>query len=376
MDGRPAQRGRYVRAMFYWHFLVDRDDYRNTRVVEAFRPALADGEVRLRVDAFGLTANNITYAAAGDLIGYWTFFPPPPVGDNVNWGRVPVWGFADVVESRCEGVDEGERLFGYLPMSTELVIEPRRVSAGSLGDGAAHRATLPAVYNNYDRCAATPGYDPALEAEQMLYRPLFFTSFLIDDFLADNDSFGATTVVLGSASSKTAFGTAHLLSQREGVTVVGLTSPGNVAFVDGLGCYDQVVTYDEIGSLPVAPAAFVDMSGNASVVRAVHEHYGDDLRHSAIVGLTHWEDRLDRAEPIPGPAQAMFFAPSQVEQRRKDWGPGVLEARLAEAWGPFIEQVSDWVEIQHGTGHDTVHDVYVELLENRTPPNLAHVLHP
>ena len=126
----------------------------------------------------------------------------------------------------------------------------------------------------------------------MLYRPLFFTSFLIDDFLADNAFFGAGTVVLASASSKTAFGTAHLLRGREGVTVVGLTSPGNVAFVEGLGCYDQVVTYDDLASLPSGPAVFVDMSGNAAVVRAVHEHYGDDLTHSAIVGITHWEDRL------------------------------------------------------------------------------------
>ena len=122
-----------------WHFLVDRDDYRTTRVAE-FAPApLDEGEVRLRVDAFGFTANNITYAAAGDMIGYWTFFPAPDTGDDVNWGRVPVWGFADVVESRCDGVSEGERLFGYLPMSTELVILPTHVSTGSLTDGAAHR---------------------------------------------------------------------------------------------------------------------------------------------------------------------------------------------------------------------------------------------
>jgi hypothetical protein len=359
-----------------WHFLVDRNDYRRTRIVEFAPPPLHEGEVRLRVDAFGFTANNITYAAAGDMIGYWTFFPAPALDDDVNWGRVPVWGFADVVESRCDGVGEGERLFGYLPMSTELVIRPTHVSTGSLIDGATHRSALPAVYNNYERCSGTPGYRVELEAEQMLYRPLFFTSFLIDDFLADNQFFGASTVVLASASSKTAFGTAHLLSRRGGLTVVGLTSPGNVDFVEGLGCYDQVVTYDEIASLPSGPAVFVDMSGNAAVVRAVHEHYGDELTHSAIVGITHWEDRLGSFDPMPGPAQAMFFAPSQIEKRRGEWGPGVIEARLGEAWGPFVEQVTGWIEIEHGTGVDAVGDVYVEMLENRTRPDIAHVLHP
>jgi hypothetical protein len=359
-----------------WHFLVDRDDYRNTRVADASPTDLGDGEVRLRVDGFGFTANNITYAAAGDMIGYWTFFPAPDVGDDVNWGRVPVWGFADVVESRCDGVVEGERLFGYLPMSTELVILPVKVSTGSLSDGAAHRAALPSVYNNYERCGGDPGYRADLEAEQMLYRPLFFTSFLIDDFLADKNFFGAGTVVLGSASSKTAFGTAHLLKQREGITVVGLTSPGNVAFVEGLGCYDQVVVYDDVAMLAIEPAVFVDMSGNAAVVRAVHEHYGDELAHSAIVGLTHWEDRIGSLDPLPGPAQAMFFAPSQIEKRREEWGPGVIESKLGEAWGPFIESVSGWIEIDHGNGPDAVTDIYVEMLEGRTSPDTAHVLHP
>jgi hypothetical protein len=150
--------------MSSWHFLVDRNDYRRTQVVEFTPEPLGDGEVRLRVDAFGLTANNITYAAAGDMIGYWTFFPAPDTGDDVSWGRVPVWGFADVVESRCDAVVEGERLYGYLPMSTELVITPTRVSNGSLTDGAAHRAALPPVYNNYERCSASTTYRADKEA--------------------------------------------------------------------------------------------------------------------------------------------------------------------------------------------------------------------
>jgi hypothetical protein len=363
-----------------WNLLVDRDDYRSTRLVDADLPELADGQARLRVDAFGLTANNVTYAAAGDLIGYWTFFPAPDLGDGVSWGRVPVWGFADVVESRHDGVQEGERLFGYLPMSSELTIEPAHVRPGHVIDGSAHRRALPPVYNRYVRCAADPGYDAALEAEQVIYRPLFLTAFLIDDFLADNAFFGASTVVIGSASSKTAFGTAYLLHRRGGVDVIGLTSPRNAAFVTGLGWYDAVLTYDHLvaglGDLPAGPATFVDMSGDAAVVRAVHEHYGDDLAASYVVGLTHWEDRAGAPAPLPGPAQAMFFAPNQIEKRSADWGPGVLDERIAEAWRPFLDAVAERVAIEHGIGADAVVAVYAELVEGRTPPDVAHVLHP
>ena len=84
------------------------------------------------------------------------------------------------------------------------------------------------------RCSADPGYDAAREAEQALLRPLFMTSFLIDDFLADTGFFGARRVMLSSASSKTAYGTAFCLSLRRGspnaVKVIGLTSAGNLAF--------------------------------------------------------------------------------------------------------------------------------------------------
>ncbi|HSJ91133.1 MAG TPA: DUF2855 family protein, partial [Ilumatobacter sp.] len=337
---------------------------------------LGEGQVRLRVRSFGLTANNVTYAAAGDLLGYWTFFPAPDLGDEVPWGRVPVWGFADVVESRCDGVVEGERVFGYLPMSTELVIEPARITEGSLVDSSAQRAALPVVYNHYTRCAADPGYSPDAEAEQMRYRPLFVTSFLIDDALDDNDVFGAGTVVLGSASSKTAFGTAFLLRRREAVQVLGLTSAANAAFVRSLGCYDGVFTYDEVDDLPDGRVVFVDMSGSADVVRRVHERYGDDLTHSMVVGITHWEDRGAPVGVLPGPAPALFFAPSQIEKRRADWGPGGVEERLAAAWTPFIEFVGDLVRIEHGDGPDAVVQVFGDLVENRTPPDVAHVLHP
>ncbi len=359
-----------------WDLLVDRADYRNTEVVGSEPAALEDGQIRVRVDAFGFTANNVTYAAAGDMVGYWTFFPVADRGDGVHWGRVPVWGFGDVVESRSDLVIGGDRLFGYFPMSTELVITPASVTDSSLSDGAEHRAGLPPVYNRYVRCAADPGYDPEFEAEQMLYRPLFFTSFLIDDFLADHDMFGASTVVLASASSKTAFGTAHLLRRRDGVRVVGLTSPGNVEFVEGLGVYDVVLPYDRAGELPDGPAALVDMSGNAAIVRSVHERYGDELQHSMIVGITHWEDRAGSSEPMPGPAPEFFFAPTQIEKRHADWGPGVVEARLADSWMPFITRAADWVTITHHHGPDAVRDVFHQTLEGETRPDVANVLHP
>ena len=53
-------------------------------------------------------------------------------------------------------------------------------------DGAAHRRALPAVYNHSSAAPPIPATAPSARPQQALLRPLFTTSFLIDDFLADD----------------------------------------------------------------------------------------------------------------------------------------------------------------------------------------------
>jgi NADPH:quinone reductase-like Zn-dependent oxidoreductase len=69
---------------------------------------------------------------------------------------------------------------------------------------------------------------------------------VVEDFLDDNDYFGASRVVISSASSKTAIGSAFLAARRRGREIVALTSQSNVEFCRSLGCYDTVLTYDEV----------------------------------------------------------------------------------------------------------------------------------
>ncbi len=110
----------------------------------AARP-LAEGQARLALQTFALTANNITYAAFGQAMKYWQFFP----ADDPAWGCLPVWGFATVTESRAAGVEPGRRVWGYYPAGTHLVVQPARVRPGGFADASAHRAELAAVYNHY-----------------------------------------------------------------------------------------------------------------------------------------------------------------------------------------------------------------------------------
>src|SRR5262249_53125430 len=192
------------------------------------------------------TANNITYAVLGDQLKYWQLFPAPK-----GFGIIPVWGFGEVIDSRHPNIAEGERLFGYFPMATHLVIEAGDVTKRGLRDAAPHRQGVAPVYNAYARVGGDPAFAGRQGDYQALLRPLFMLSFLVDDYLSENAFFGARRVILSSASSKTAIGLAHLLhTQRKDIDVIGLTSAGNLGFVETLGCYDQVVTYDRVTSLP------------------------------------------------------------------------------------------------------------------------------
>jgi Protein of unknown function (DUF2855) len=349
--------------------LIDKADLHECRLLEGDPPVASEGQALLSVEHFGLTANNITYAQFGQAMSYWDFFPT-----EEGWGRMPVWGFAEVLESRAPGLEEGTRLYGYLPPSTELLVRPAHVGPRGFIDASAHRAALPAAYNGYTATAADPVYDAAREDRQMLLRPLFFTSWLIDDFLGEVDVFGAEVVVISSASSRTASALAYLLSQRGQTQVVGLTSQRSLAFTEGLGAYHAVLSYEQLAELPEARAVYVDISGDSDVRDGVHRRYAERLVHSAVVGATH-HDRLGVVpEDLPGPRPVFFFAPERVASRSAEWGREGLEGRIADSWHPYVEWTEGWLEVRHECGGTALRSTYLDLLDGRIDPSAAHVL--
>ena len=353
-------------------FLVRRNDFTQTRWVEAqlrAGSALEPGEVLLRVDRFGLTANNITYGVVGDLMGYWNFFPAPE-----GWGRIPVWGFADVVASRATGVQGGDRVFGYLPISTFLRVRADRVTEQGFVDASEHRRALPAVYQQFARARRT---DPAKEDMRALVSPLFATGFLIDDWLIEQGLFGARQVIFASASSKTALAAASSMSRRSprDFTVVGLTSARNREFCERTGYYDRVVEYGQLSALPAAtPAVLVDMASDAGVLHAVHGHFGAALQYSCMVGMTHQSSTFVAPAGLPGPAPQLFFAPGVIDARRKSWGPDEFAKRLAGAQSAFIASMQPWFELRHGRGPEEIESAFRAVLGGRAEPHQGLIL--
>lgn len=350
-----------------WSLAVARDDLARTTLLERSLPELEDGEVLLRVDRVGLTANNVTYAVLGESFRYWDFFPAEP-----GWAHVPLWGFAEVVESTVDGVAEGSRVYGYLPPASHLVVRPSRTDERGFRDGSAHRSELPSPYNVYALTTSDPAYEADREDLMVLYRPLFYTSFMLADRLQDNDFFGAKTLVLSSASSKTAYAAAFLL-QGTGAEVVGLTSASNAAFTESLGCYDRVLSYEAVHELDQATeTAYLDLAGNAVTRARVRERLRARLVHEAVVGVTHQDQ--EGAEALSGPRTTVFFAPDQMRKRKADWGRDGLDRAFAEAWRRFIPAVEGWVDVVTGQGPDALRKTWQEVLGGSIDPRQGHVI--
>lgn len=350
--------------------LVRKGALSETKLVDSASAPLNEGEVRLKVDLFSLTANNVTYGAAGDFLKYWQFYPSGEEG----WGRVPVWGFATVTESKSPAANVGERVYGYLPMSDTFTVKPGERKNGAFADQSAHRAGLAPVYNGYVFNVGDPLYAKETEALQVLFRPLFTTSFLIDDFLADAGYFGAKQVIFSSASAKTAYAAAQLLKARGDVKVVGLTSPSNVAYTKGLGFYDEVLPYDAIGGMDGAtPSVFVDIAGNAGVRASVHARFADNLTYSCAVGATHWDaPRTDAA--LAGPAPKMFFAPDVVKKRIGDWGPAGFGQKVGAAWAAFLPTAAKTTRVVDHSGLKAAGAVFADLAAGKADPKDGHVV--
>ncbi|MDN3202981.1 DUF2855 family protein [Algoriphagus sediminis] len=355
-------------------FVVKRDDLQQSKTLEKNYPdQLDDNKVLFKIDLFSFTSNNITYAVSGDRLGYWKFFPTKD-----GYGIIPAWGFAEVIRSTHPEVSIGQRFYGYFPMSSHLLVSPAKVGVNGFMDGMPHRKELPSVYNYYSNIEADSTITPKTEKLFSIFRPLFVTSFLIDDFLTEQDFFQTTKIILTSASSKTAQALACLLNDRkkkEGLNlkIIGLTSKANSGFVSGLGWYDQTICYDEIDQLNSNHKHIVvDFTGNHETQFRLQSVLGEHLVYNCLVGLVDWKNMKGKHK-LPKKGE-FFFAPAHAEKRQKEWGMAKLSQNLGMAWKLFEDAVISTLEIKDYKGAQNLKQVYSDMLNGKIDPKQGNIL--
>jgi NADPH:quinone reductase-like Zn-dependent oxidoreductase len=345
---------------------VERDNLAVARTVSV--PVKAeDGEIVLGVDRFALTANNLTYAVHGADFGYWRAYP----ASDDSHGVVPVWGFGTVLQSGHPDMRAGQRFWGFLPSANYARLRPTQVTASGFSDVSGARSEMAPVYTRF-----LPARVPARTDEEelaCLFQPLFATGFLIDTALGQ--PMRAPMVVMTSASSKTAMAAAWALRQRGGIEVIGLTSSRNRRFVEETGYYHRALPYSEIDTLDAdAPAVLVDFAGDRRLVGLVHARMRG-LVASLIVGDTHW-DSPPPSEPLPGPEPELFFAPSVWSAAAEAEGADVLEARMADARGRFLESTRAWLTIRRLEGAKGWIEAFDAIRKGEADPAIGTIIIP
>ena len=356
--------------------LSDKGNVGNTRIDRVEQSLeLQPGEVLLAIDTFAITTNNITYAGFGESMRYWDFFPTQVEG----WGHMPVWGFATVHSSNAEGIAVGERFYGYYPIASYLKVTAGRVNEQGFKEISEHRQELPFTYNTYVRLPQPAKLTPELEDADMLMRPLFYTSYMLADFLQDNNYFGAKKVLFSSASSKTAYGTAYSGRQMgEHPEFIGITSKRNQAFVDSSGMYDSSVTYDELNNLPTdEPTIYVDFSGSNSLRLQIHQHFGEQLKYDCYAGSATNTDYYNGEEKL-NPEPVPYFAPVQIRKRIQDWGMEELNRRYETTQAQFLAELIDpqtgWMTLTPGYGFGDAARITRTLFMTGDQPSLGRVI--
>lgn len=357
-------------------FQVRKSDIARHRIVETELPSLNDGEIRVEIDHFGFTANNVTYAAAGEALGYWQFFP---ASDNTDqgWGIIPVWAFANVVASKNDAVPVGDRLYGYFPPATYLTMSPDRVTENVLFDGAEHRQKLPLLYNRYVRVLSDKSYNKKTDTSRVLLGPLLLTSFCLVDYLRENEWFGAEQIVIVSASSKTSLGLAHGLRELNEVpTIVGLTSERNRKFVWGTDVYDHAASYETITtSLERRSSLVVDMAGSNAILDSLRKRLGEDFLYRIGVGLTHWDNRKRADNTVRHLEKSEnFFAPGYVLDRSKQMSPGQFDEQSSSFVTRIAEKMFEWMWIEEPVGLSGLTSIYPAFCQGEVLPGKAYII--
>ncbi|TIC98017.1 hypothetical protein CH35J_006598 [Colletotrichum higginsianum] len=140
------------------HVISKRDVSKHeTLAVHLPMPQLAESSVRIRTSLIGITSNNFTYAKLGDMLQWWSTWPvpldvPAPYNNRDEWGIVPAWGFARVLESTIDAIPAGGLLYGFWPTSShpaDLKLEPAQPE-GHFREVSQHRRGLGSLYNRYN----------------------------------------------------------------------------------------------------------------------------------------------------------------------------------------------------------------------------------
>ena len=344
-------------------------DFRRLLVVNESLPTeqgLAEGAVLLRVQRFGLSSNNLASALSPGLESSW----PRMFAATQGQGRLPVWGYAEVVASNRAGYEPGMGFYGYFPMSRFVMLHSGQQTAGgcefdhTFFSGGGSDVSMASVENLSDVDL------------QILLRPLLSTGFLIAQELMESQFWHTRQIIVTCASSKTAIGLAYFLQDyflREGLSnapqIIGLTAENHLGFVRQNTHFDQALSYEQFRLLDPCDSVLVDFSGNYRIRGLLHYFLKDRLIHAYGLGSCHWQAPPTGAQPVPDPEyfSALSFYQQRLQKAER------LNQQFQQRWGGACQAFNHWLEPKLVEGVEEVRWVYEQMLAGKARPTTGYL---
>lgn len=367
-------------------------------------PALKKGEIRILVDKFGLSTNNLFYAQMGEA-PFLKFFHVYPIEGHKDLANVPAWGLGTIIESENPEFNIGERYRGFFHMTNVVQMKAKRSSDGLVAIGG-NRDKLNKAYNRFVRVSEGPsspftgtGSKPDLA---MIAAPGALSGFVIYELLKKKSYYGGNSVVLTSASSKLSLAVAVCLQEARAngkvKKVTGYTSAANIEFVQSTGLYDDVLTYEQnLPSNNEFQFVMIDVAGDADIFQRNKKQ----LKKALAVGGTHSNAKASTftsfgpsglikimggmiaPKPVAdwlddklNPTLEMFFAPSVMAMLADEFGKNAFEKMGDAALNEFVVAAIDngWIAVVRADALEAIQASYDRVFRGHLPPSEAVIL--
>jgi hypothetical protein len=115
------------------------------------------------------------------------------------------------------------------------------------------------------------------------------------------------------------------------------------------------------------------MAGSAATLAQCHQHFGDNIKYSCLIGATHYRE-AGATDNLPGVKPEFFFAPAHVQERSKTLGAAVLMTLLGQNYAQFRVFCDSWMIVQCAQGQDAVIEAYRSILEGGAQPNVGQLV--
>ena len=139
--------------------------------------------------------------------------------------------------------------------------------------------------------------------------------------------------------------------------------------------YDQIDGADGSGTgIPLVDSVVIDMAGNPNVLAAVHQHLGDRVKYSMMIGKSH-HDAVPAASPgaMPGATPQFFFAPTALDRLVAGWGAAEYRRRTADATREFVDGSRTWMTIDERRGPDGPSSAWASVYGGEIAPDVGVV---